>query len=500
MTKTLNYLITAAIGLSTLLASCKPEPNENNKKEVPAPSMLSFKFELSRNPEAISADAIGEIKGQEVSVNLPKTADLTRLVATFEVGEGDVVKLGDVVQESGVTANDFSQAKDYIVTNSDGSKNAIYSVKINRVNGEWKLAGTYSEIPVKASTMKVNPVDGMPYVLLNEREIKENITPTAEMLSLVKFNGESFELVGGKGFSGKVGSSELDLGFDKAGTPYVAYQLVNDAAKSTAAMKYNGSEWQNMYTGLIGDMIPKNLSLAVAADNNVVVTYINDYAKSATFKKNEIVASLFNGSDWANENPLGKERLVVLTANCAAGGSVYVSAVNRQKSGGKNYSHEVLEYKAGAWASLRKDYVREEATQTGIFVLDIDASASGDVYLLTADDAEKNKEYHFRVEKYSASTKEWTAVGTPLSYIHNDSHDEADIALTPDGTPYVTYYSFKSPAVYVTYFDKDTKQWSEPFEIAKEKVSDIALSFSKAGTGYLAYKDEKGVEKLYIYK
>ena len=94
------------------------------------------------------------------------------------------------------------------------------------------------------------------------------------MLSLVKFNEESFELVGGKGFNSKVGSSELDLGFDKAGTPYVAYQLVNDAAKSTAAMKYNGSEWQNMYTGLIGDMIPKNLTFFFDPKLNFVLTVV----------------------------------------------------------------------------------------------------------------------------------------------------------------------------------------------------------------------------------
>lgn len=500
MTKNFKIFMTALLGVSALLASCKPEPKENKKPEAPAPAMLSFKFELARNPEAISADAAGEIKGQEVSVNLPKTADLTRLIATFEVGEGNVVKLGEVVQESGVTVNDFSSAQDYIVTNSDGSKNAIYSVKINSVKGEWKLAGTYADIPVKGSVMKINPADGMPYVLLNENANEGSASETVEKLTLVKFDGNAFELVGGRGFSGKVGASELALGFDKAGTPYVAYQLVDGPAKSTAAMKYKGSAWQNMYTEPIGDMMPRILSLAAVADNNVVVTYINDYGKSSNFKRHEAVASVFNGTAWTNENPLGKGRLAVNTANCAGGGSVYVAVVNRQNSGGKNYSHEVLEYKEGSWASLRKDHLHEGASQTGIFVLDIDASASGDVYLLTPDNADNNAEYHFRVEKYSASTKEWTAVGTPLAYIHDDRHDEADIALAPDGTPYVAYYNYKKPAVYVTYFDKDTKQWSAPFEVAKEKADGISLGFSKTGTGYLAYKDEQGAEKLYIYK
>ena len=183
--KTAKFLCAAAIAALTALVSCKKE-NED-PVIVPDPELTSFKFELANNPEAISSDIEGVISGDVVTVSMMKAADKSRLVATFTANEGDVVKVGDVVQVSGKTVNDFTNPVDYIVTNSDGGKSALYSVSITSVNGKLEPIVTYSERPVfSGAVLRVDPSDKSPYIGFKEREVKDSESVSAEKMTVVK--------------------------------------------------------------------------------------------------------------------------------------------------------------------------------------------------------------------------------------------------------------------------------------------------------------------------
>ena len=89
----------------------------------------------------------------------------------------------------------------------------------------------------------------------------------------------------------------------------------------------------------------------------------------------------------------------------------------------------------------------------------IAATNDGEVFLLTADDAEtgNTKDMRFRILKYSPDTKDWTLLGgtTMTSIFANDSHISAKIAVAPDGTPFFVYADYKNDKfVKVQYFDK----------------------------------------------
>ena len=71
------------------------------------PEFLSFNFLMEHNPE-LSFDITGQIAGNEVYLEVPPGTDLTNLVADFEV-RGVEVFVDDVVQEPGITPNDFSE-------------------------------------------------------------------------------------------------------------------------------------------------------------------------------------------------------------------------------------------------------------------------------------------------------------------------------------------------------------------------------------------------------
>ena len=83
-----------------------------------AKAFTSFSFDAAGNT-ALAADFDGNIRGTGIAVT-PYTSDVTSLVATYTAG-GTSVKIGDTLQISGVTTNDFSTPVTYTVTAADGT-------------------------------------------------------------------------------------------------------------------------------------------------------------------------------------------------------------------------------------------------------------------------------------------------------------------------------------------------------------------------------------------
>lgn len=67
-----------------------------------------------------SVPATGAISGTDITVTVPVATDVTALVATF-THTGASIAVGGVAQVSGVTANDFTSAVTYTVTDTLGS-------------------------------------------------------------------------------------------------------------------------------------------------------------------------------------------------------------------------------------------------------------------------------------------------------------------------------------------------------------------------------------------
>ena len=70
-----------------------------------------------------------------VTITLPHGTDVTNLVATFTLSEGAKAEVNGVAQESGVTANDFTNDVVYKVTAEDGSTFKDWTVKVSVHDG-----------------------------------------------------------------------------------------------------------------------------------------------------------------------------------------------------------------------------------------------------------------------------------------------------------------------------------------------------------------------------
>ena len=80
--------------------------------------MTSFGFYVEDNEGVIVQDyVLSEITGTSITIPMPEEVDKSNLIARFTVTANDVVKVGEVVQESGVTENNFTAPVDYFSRN-----------------------------------------------------------------------------------------------------------------------------------------------------------------------------------------------------------------------------------------------------------------------------------------------------------------------------------------------------------------------------------------------
>lgn len=457
------------------------------------PKLTSFKFEFTHNLETIESDVEGTISGDAISVPMVKAADKTALVATFTTSPTNVVKVGDVTQVSGETANDFTNPVDYIVTNSDGSKSAIFSVSIQSVNGKLEPVVTYSAAPVAKAVLRVDPFNKTPYLAYKEKSVTGSESASADKISVVNLQDGTWNIIGGAGFTNAVSSTHFDFDIDNDGNLYVAYGDDTASPKSANVMAFFGKSWSLVGSSAVNDFVSQNISLAAVSSNKLAILQKCN-SNTSPYKRNYLVASTYNGT-WSNGTVLDITTMGGTVA-CKGGNDIYGFVLRRSP-----YHHDVVKYENGAWTSLRSDYVRENAGMTGTFVFDITAAEDGTVCLLTADDAETTGQYRFTVETYSPETKAWSILGgASYPFVHQDSHDEAKVAIAPDGTVYLLYYDYQNTTLRLSWFDSDTKQWAEPVVVATEKLSDINLAFATSGVGYIAFTDENNAEKVFIYR
>lgn len=494
MKKFISWMTVMAVTLSLGFASCS-DNKDDGPVETAAPELLTFGFNVANNANVLSTDYVGVISSTEhtVTVTMPAFANKSSLVANFTVGEGNKVLVNGVTQESGVTANDFSAPVDYIISNADGSKNVKYTVTIEKAaNYEWTEFARYNELVPYGDNaiMKINPVDKTPYIAF--------INKASSKVVVLKNADGAFSYVGAKeGVSNEVSGSNMDFTINNTGTPYFIYKdksMTTPVKMGATVMSFNGSSWSNVGEPCIAEFVPSKVQ--IGAIGSTVIAPMIANANNGSFVRREIYSSVFSGN-WST-NSLASVNLKEVAVECLTtnDNAAYLYTISRS-----SYRYSVVEYKNGAWNSLRNEYLEDGATQAPSLMTDaasIVATNDGTVYLLTADDAETKdtKDMRFRILKYAPDTKEWTLIGgsTMSSVKANDSHITAKIAVAPDGTPFFAYTDYKGDKLAkVQYFDNETKQWSAPVAVSTGEADNINIGFCDNGEAYISYVSDSNI-------
>ncbi|MBI9066069.1 MAG: T9SS type A sorting domain-containing protein [Salinivirgaceae bacterium] len=107
--------------------------------------ITSFVFEASNN-ETLTEDVQGQIEGSNINVNVPSITDMTNLISSFIISDGATIKVNDVDQVSGVTANNFNDSVIYTVISEDELTAKQWVVKVD--NGVFIYSSELQNISI----------------------------------------------------------------------------------------------------------------------------------------------------------------------------------------------------------------------------------------------------------------------------------------------------------------------------------------------------------------
>ena len=86
-------------------------------------------FGLSTPPQTGNADI--DLVSHTIDIEVDYGTDLTELIPTFTLSNGATAKVGGVLQQSGTTANDFTNAVVYVITAEDGTTTQAWTVSVS---------------------------------------------------------------------------------------------------------------------------------------------------------------------------------------------------------------------------------------------------------------------------------------------------------------------------------------------------------------------------------
>jgi len=100
--------------------------------------MLAFSFNAAINPE-LPFDATGQIYPDSIYIALPVSVNPENLVATFNASNCALTYSGGILQQSGITPNDFSNLVIYTVVAQNGDEHE-WMVYVDLVSGNFETA------------------------------------------------------------------------------------------------------------------------------------------------------------------------------------------------------------------------------------------------------------------------------------------------------------------------------------------------------------------------
>ena len=248
-------LFAAFAAASLLFFSCGKEKNESPKDTTPA-ELKSFTL-LAEDNDGLEVDYAVQSIAPEMVLRIPGGGIGKTLKATLTAGENDVIKVNDVDIADGKVSFNATFPVDVVVTNSKSGLVSSYVVKVGKIlNLVCSELPTYTETPDASHSLSsfvaANPVDGNLY-LAYERQLMVESTDSEKPglvlekyknVSVVKWNGAAYEIVGNSGIADNSSRATniAEFDFDADGNAYVIH-YGEKTANTPGVKKFDGTSW-----------------------------------------------------------------------------------------------------------------------------------------------------------------------------------------------------------------------------------------------------------------
>lgn len=477
-----NAILTAGILLAGLLASCS---NDDPEPIVYEAAITSFGFYVEDNEGVILQDyVVSTVVQSTINILLPEEVDKSSLVARFTVSENDVVKVGNVVQQSGVTANDFTVPVDYFV--SEGTANVKYTVTIGKAPAYvWTALPSVTGDSAVSIVMKVSPA-GTPYIAYKmDREVSDD-----EALGVMALKDGAWSSLG-KVSEGRVGSY-MDIAFNAADMPAVSYlDYTSTIAQQASVKTLSGTTWS-----FVGGPVATSNKITyhtINYVNNQLMLMATYDARDNVLARRELSVNTYASGAWTYNTTIpgrASDLVAYLEVSEVQGDALYLGVYNAVSPN----SISVYKYANNSWSTLLDKWADANATSISLRDFDIALDPQGDVYVALSDNSTDGAE-KTRVIKVDGETKNVTPVGNPISAATGSSL-KFDLAVSPLGIPYL-FYRNETNFPTVVSLDKDTQDWTAPQVLEPNEADDLYLGFAPDGKAYVAFTKSR---KIYSYK
>lgn len=470
-----------------------------------AAELLTLVFKGEEN-DLLSEDVAPEAIEEKMLVRVPGAAFQKELKLSATAGLNDIVKInGEEAGEAGVVV-DTHFPIDITVTDAVAGTTATYELKVGKIlNYVLSHLTTYVEGTMGSDvSMEINPVDNTPYITY----VRKVDGDSYNRVSVAKFNGSAFEIVGTSGFSADVkAASRATMAFDGNGTPYVKY-VGGEVASRNSVQKFNGSAWE--LVGEAGQLTSVNVNttymypIVFEEGSNQPIVLFNGNTKATTESYRNMNYTKFNGSEWTESVFPG---VPAYGSKGTSGGMYYNSAVTN--SNGKVYMVSALneygffvhELKGnGDFSLIINDYI-PEGEQCGLpGNIGIACDSEGTPYIFEAIWS-KSVMQIYKVDVEKKSLNEYaTALPIAISSSGGTTHDAA-FGINPVSNLVVAVVDggedAKSAPVF-KYLD-ETMQWNDfDTDFADAAKSAFNVRFTKDGVGYISFSTANGIELFQI--
>lgn len=487
-TRTLLRTFWRLLPVLALLVACKS--NEPEAPKAGEAKLASFGFYREDNPDLLFMDYEVNTVEANLSIALPKEAEKTALVARFTTTDSKaVVKVNGTVQESRVSKNDFTAPVDYIVSN--GTNNTKYTVTITaEADRVWQEAGLL-DVEISSFTMRINPVDGLPYALITQN----NKNSDERKPALYKFENGAWLQVGS--LVAENGASELSLTFDKDGKPYVAYSDPSkDAAKRPSVRYYNGSAWAYAGTANITEVAMEANSLAFDAKGKLFLFAVNSKNKTPLHRK--LIVNTFDANAWTANQTLSVRNNDELNAKVVRSllhkSNIYLAMNDYANDKGTVSVYTCNE--EGQWKVVKEELRLPESTESNYRDLALNVDAKGRVYVMSMEKTQEK--YQLVIHRHEPGTEGFNPYASPIE-LYSSSARYYDLAFSASSRPYVIYRGSDNK-YFCNFVDPETKTWTTtPHKFDTESDEDADLGFAPSGLAYVAMK-RKSDNKLVLFQ
>lgn len=528
MNNVFNKLGACLLLVVVTLASCKKDPVMYSK------GIESFGFEIE-NAQGVQQSFEGVIEDGAITVNVPTDVDVTSLKAVFKTDNSrTIVQIGQEVQESGISVQDFTIPKKYTVKAEDKSTKTYTVTVVKKVtiisfgffkednptlpadyigvikgfNIEVALPESVSFLGLKArfvttngATLKVSGIDQQSKVTPNNFDNQVVYTLSEPSLATpyefkvnVSFLGKQWELFGDNLTVPTAAAPKMAIN-PLNSNPYFVYQRTGkDESGATiatdnrkvAVMGYVGGKWQNLGDKLgVSDFRADVQSIAFSNAGELFIGY-KDYLNAdqrATVKK-------YNGSAWTS---VGADRFTPMKIDyfnmVIADDNTPMIAMAKQSNSNEYASIPqrgvfAMSYKNNAWSD-----VTGALTGKTMFQNHIVKGLDGNVYLGLMERTTGSN----RPSLYKLANNTWTAVG-PTSFSAPDGlvgFQSVSVAVDRTGQAYLAFQvgSGANRMNHVMKYNAVANAWQEIGNgVLSGAVSDtFALTIDKDDNLYFAY-------------